>query len=121
MNEVLAIRPFVPSRDFAVSKAFYQALGFRLTLEDDTIAILKMGSFSFILQKFYAEGCADNFMLQMLMRDVDAWWAQAEPGKLVQTFGIKPPKAPAMQPWGMKVGFLIDPSGVLWHVAEVPF
>ncbi len=121
MDEVLAIRPFVPSRDFAVSKAFYQAVGFRLTLEDDSIAVLKMGSFSFILQKFYAEGCADNLMLQMLVRDVDAWWAHVDMTKLVEDFGVKPPKAPAMQRWGMKVGFLIDPTGVLWHVAEVPF
>ncbi len=27
----------------------------------------------------------------------------------------------ALQPWGLKVGFVFDPSGVLWHVAEAPF
>lgn len=36
-------------------------------------------------------------------------------------FSVNAPRAPAMQNWGMKVGFIFDPSGVLWHVAEVPF
>jgi len=26
-----------------------------------------------------------------------------------------------MQPWGMKVGFLFDPSSVMWHIAESLF
>ncbi len=26
-----------------------------------------------------------------------------------------------LQSWGLKVGFVVDPSGVLWHVAEAPF
>ena len=29
-------------------------------------------------------------------------------------------KAPAMQPWGLRVLYLSDPSGVLWHFAERP-
>ena len=39
---------------------------------------------------------------------------------LVERFGVRPPTAPAMQVWGIRVGFLVDPSGVLWHVAEPP-
>ena len=27
------------------------------------------------------------------------------------------PKAPAMQPWGLRVAYVFDPSGVLWHIA----
>jgi uncharacterized glyoxalase superfamily protein PhnB len=27
-------------------------------------------------------------------------------------------KKPALQPWGLRVGYLVDPSGVLWHLAE---
>jgi len=25
-----------------------------------------------------------------------------------------------MQPWGMRVLYLSDPTGVLWHIAERP-
>ena len=44
MDQILAIRPFVPAKDFDVSKRFYRALGFTLTHEDESIAILKLGS-----------------------------------------------------------------------------
>jgi len=122
MDQVLALRPFVPAKDFEQSKKFYQALGFVLTLEDAQIAILKQGSFSFILQKFYATEAAGNQMVQMLVRDADAWWRQhVDAAKLAASFDVKPPQAPTMQSWGLKVGFIWDPSGVLWHLAEVPF
>ena len=122
MDQVLALRPFVPAKDFEQSKKFYQALGFVLTLEDAQIAILKLGSFSFILQKFQVTEAAGNQMVQMLVRDADAWWQRHVDGaKLAAAFGVKPPSVPAMQSWGLKVGVIWDPSGVLWHVAEVPF
>jgi hypothetical protein len=121
MENELALRPFVPALDFVVSKRFYQGLGFRVTLEDAPIAILKLGSFSFILQNFYVKELAENFMLQLMVRNVETWWARIDAGKLVAEFGVKPPLAPAMQPWGMKVGFFSDPAGVLWHVAEALF
>jgi uncharacterized glyoxalase superfamily protein PhnB len=121
MQDVLAIRPFVPAKDFALSKRFYQALGFALTHEDAQVAMLKLGSFSFILQNYYVKEFAENCMIQMLVRDAAAWWERVDDAALVRDFGVKPPRAPAMQDWGMKVGFLFDPSSVLWHVAEVPF
>jgi catechol 2,3-dioxygenase-like lactoylglutathione lyase family enzyme len=121
MDDVLALRPFVPARDVAASKRFYGALGFVATHEDESVTILKLGSFSFILQSFYVKEFAENLMVQLLVRDGDAWWRRVDAEKLVAEFGVRAPKAPAMQDWGMKVGFLFDPSGVLWHVAEVPF
>ena len=72
MDQILAIRPFVPAKDFDASKRFYRALGFTLTHEDESIAILKLGSFSFILQNFYAKEFAENCMIQLLVRDVDS-------------------------------------------------
>jgi len=121
MDQVLALRPFVPARDFELSKRFYNALGFETTHEDGEIAILKIESFSFILQKYYVKEFAENCMLQLMVRDVTAWWRRVEPADLVATFAVKPPRPPAKQPWGLTVGFLFDPSGVLWHIAEVNF
>jgi catechol 2,3-dioxygenase-like lactoylglutathione lyase family enzyme len=122
MEQELALRPFVPAKDFETSKRFYQALGFAVTLEDKPIAILKLGSFSFILQDFYNKEAAENQMVQLMVRNVDEWWQRVTPADWETEFGIKwPPRAPAMQPWGMKVGFLADPSGVLWHIVESLF
>ena len=120
-DPILALRPFVPARDFDLSRRYYEALGFATTHRDDSIAMLKLGSFSFILQNYYVKEFAENCMLQILVRDVEAWWTRTDPAKLVEPFGVKPPVAPALQSWGMMVGFVFDPSGVLWHVAEVPF
>jgi hypothetical protein len=122
IDQVLALRPFVPAKDFARSRLFYERLGFVATHADRDIVMLKHGSFSFILQNFYVQELADNFMVQMLVRDGDAWWQRHVDGpQLVADFDVKAPRPPAMQSWGMKVGYIFDPSGVLWHIAEAPF
>jgi len=121
MEQELALRPFLPAKDFEVSKRFYQALGFTVTLEDKPIAILKTGSVSFILQDFYNKDAAENQMVQLLVRNVDHWWERVTAAELETNFGVWAPRPPAMQPWGLKVGFFADPSGVLWHIVESVF
>jgi uncharacterized glyoxalase superfamily protein PhnB len=121
MEQVLALRPFVPAKEYGLSRRYYQALGFTPQLENDEVTILKMESFSFILRNAYHQGLAENLMVQLLVRNADAWWQDHDPASLVESFGVREPKPPAMQPWGLKVGFVFDPSGVLWHVAEAPF
>ena len=121
MDQVLALRPFVPAEDFEKSKRFYQALGFRIALENPEIAAMKLGGFGFILQNFYVREWAGNFMMQLMVRDLDVWWRETDPDRIATEFGTKAPRAPAMQPWGLRVGYITDPSGVLWHVAESAF
>ena len=121
MDQVLSLRPFVPARDYPLSKRFYVALGFAITHEDADVTLLKTGAFSFILQNFDEPALAHNLMVQLLVRDADAWWRATDPERIAAEFDTKPPKPPEMQPWGLKVGFIHDPSGVLWHVAEAPF
>jgi catechol 2,3-dioxygenase-like lactoylglutathione lyase family enzyme len=110
-------RAFVPAKDFAVSKAFYEALGFPKLLDSD-VAIFGVGAGAFILQEFYRAEHAGNFMMQLMVDDLDAWWAHIEVLDLPAKFDVRPPSAPAMQPWGLRVVYLFDPTGVLWHIAE---
>ena len=112
-------RPFLPAKDFDLSKRFYEALGFEKEL-DGEVAIFRVGSGSFILQRYYQQQWADNFMMQLMVDDLDAWWDHIEALDLPGRFGVRPPKAPAMQPWGLRIAYVVDPSGVLWHVAERP-
>jgi uncharacterized glyoxalase superfamily protein PhnB len=55
-------------------------------------------------------------MAQLRVADLDVWWARTEgladryPGMMI--------KPPMMQPWGIRVGYLSDPAGVLWHVVQ---
>jgi hypothetical protein len=111
------IRPFVPTKDFDLSKRFYEALGFRKVL-DGEVAIFNAGSGGIILQRYYQQEWAHNSMLQLMVDDLDAWWEHITTLDLAKHFGVQPPKAPAMQPWGLRVAYVYDPCGVLWHVAQ---
>ena len=66
-----AIQPFLPARDFALSRAFYQALGFTLVRDAD-VAILGVGQSGFILQRYYQKEWAENGMMQLMVDDLDA-------------------------------------------------
>lgn len=112
------IRPFLPAQDFELSKTFYEAIGFTLQYHDDTIAIFDHEGAGFLLQNYYIKEFAENTMLQLFVRDLDSWWACTT--DLAERFGVRPPIAPEMQKWGIRVGFLFDPSSVLWHVTEPP-
>ncbi len=114
-----AARPFLPTRDFDASRAFYQALGFEMLLDGD-VAIFRAGAagHGFILQRYYQKDWAENSMLQLMVDDLDAWWAHIQTLDLPGRFGVQPPKAPALQPWGLRVAYLFDPAGVLWHVCQ---
>ena len=110
-------RPFLPSRDFEKSKGFYEALGFKKLL-DGEVAIFAAGAGAFILQRRYVKEWAENAMMQLMVDDLDAWWAHIEQLDLPKRFGTPPARPPAMQPWGLRVAYLVDPTGVLWHIAQ---
>jgi catechol 2,3-dioxygenase-like lactoylglutathione lyase family enzyme len=107
-------RPFVPATNLDASKRFYSKLGFEKIVDSD-VAIFRVGSGSFILSSFDP---AENFMMQLIVDDLDAWWEHIRTLDLQTEFGVPAPTAPAMQPWGLRVAYLVDPSGVLWHVAQ---
>jgi catechol 2,3-dioxygenase-like lactoylglutathione lyase family enzyme len=110
-------RPFMPAKDFDLSKRFYETLGFEKVL-DGEVAIFNAGSGGFILQRYYQKDWAENFMMQLMVDDLDAWWTHLSALDLNGRFGVPRPRPPAMQPWGLRVAYVVDPSGVLWHVSE---
>jgi len=110
------IRPFLPAKDFELSKAFYEAIGFEISYQDADLAILDFEGAGVLLQNLYVKGWAENLMLQLFVRNLDGWWQRT--AGLVDRFGVQPSRAPKVQPWGLRVGFLFDPAGVLWQVSE---
>jgi len=110
-------RPFLPARDFELSKRFYEALGFTKVLDVD-VAIFRTETSSFLLQNYYQKDWAENFMMQLMVDDLDTWWNRIVALDLPGKFGVPAPKPPALQPWGLRVAYVTDPSGVLWHFAE---
>jgi hypothetical protein len=110
-------RPFLPSQDFDLSKRFYEALGFEKLLDGD-VAIFEIGRSGFILQNYYKKEWAENFMMQLMVDDLDAWWSRISALDLPGKFGVAAPNPPTVQPWGLRIAYVVDPCGVLWHVAQ---
>jgi uncharacterized glyoxalase superfamily protein PhnB len=111
-------RPFLPTKDLDLSTRFYEALGFAKVLDGGDVVIFNAGSGGFILQRAYEKEWAENCMMQLMVDDLDAWWAHLVALDLKSRFGVPAPKPPAMQPWGLRIAYVIDPTGVLWHVAQ---
>lgn len=120
MVDVVALRPFVPTSDLETSLRFFADLGFTPARIDDGLAVVELGPFSFLLQKFEAKNFAANFMMQVMVDDLDAWWKRIEALDLAKRYAVKPPTAPALQPWGLTVAYVVDPAGVLWHFVQQP-
>jgi len=117
-SSVVDLKAFVPAKDFARSKQFYLDLGFTLTFGNDQIAEFQAGSFRFLLQPFFVKEHAENFMMHLMVEDADAWWRHIEGVGLKQKYPGIMAKPPVMQPWGLRVLYLSDPTGILWHIAD---
>lgn len=117
MLNVIALRPFVPAKEFESSLRFYTDLSFKVFRLGDGLASMHLGPFAFLLQTYDVEGFASNFMMHLLVDNVDAWWTHINALDLPARYGVQAPSAPKLQPWGLVVAYVFDPSGVLWHVA----
>lgn len=120
MVDVIALRPFVPTSDLETSLRFFGDLGFTTSRINDGLATVQLGPFSFLLQKFEARGFAANFMMQVMVNDLDGWWKRIAALDLGTTYAVKAPTPPALQPWGLTVAYVVDPAGVLWHFVQKP-
>ncbi len=112
------LKAFIPSTDFARAKQFYQDLGFTLASDGGGVAYFHLGDhISFLLQDFNADGLAQNFVMHLLVEDVDAWHAQLTASGIAERYGTRL-TAVTQQPWRMRDFVLLDPSGVQWRFAQ---
>jgi uncharacterized glyoxalase superfamily protein PhnB len=58
-------------------------------------------------------------VMHVLVKDVQAWWQHINSLDLADRFDVSPPAPPRAEPWGLTVVYVFDPTGVLWHFAEV--
>jgi len=111
------IKAFVPARDMAVSLQFYRDLGFETPWVSDELAYLHAGGCSFLLQKFFVAEHAGNFMMHLLVEDVDAWWSHVQAQRLTERYGVRA-QPPEDRPWRIRDFVLTDPAGVLWRIGQ---
>lgn len=115
--ETVEIKAYIPARDFALSRRFYADLGFREELLSEQLAYFSAGQCAFLLQDFYVREHAENFMMHMLVADVDAWWDRVVSQDLAGRYNVRvvPPQD---QPWGIRDFCVVDPTSVLWRIGQ---
>jgi hypothetical protein len=111
------IKAFVPARDFELSKRFYTEAGFTMAFSSEHLAYFHHGDCSFLLQNFYVKNFAENFVMHLLVENVEDWHAHITAQNLSERFGVKI-GVPEDRPWAMRDFTLLDPSGVSWRIAQ---
>ena len=115
--DTVEIKAFVPARDFELSKRFYADLGFDIAWSSEDLAYPRAGNSSFLLQRFYQKEHAENFMMHMLVQDVEAWWQHVVSQQIATRYGVRA-MPPEDRPWGIRDFVLDDPTGVLWRIGQ---
>jgi len=107
------IRVFIPSKDYEVSRLFYQALGFKMDDVSDDLTLFENGDCFFFLQRFYNKELANNLVLQLSVLDINEAYE-----KIASLKGFEFKYDPIQEErWG-KVICLWGPSGELWQITE---
>jgi uncharacterized glyoxalase superfamily protein PhnB len=68
-------------------------------------------------QDFYVKALAETLMTHLLVENVDAWWDELQARRIGERCSVRT-EPPAQRPWRMRDFVLIDPSGVLWRIAQ---
>ena len=110
-------KAFIPSKDFELSTRFYLDFGFELVWSSDGLAYFRNGASGFLLQNFYNREHAGNFMMHLLVEDVEAWWRHVQDKNLVGTYDIMA-QPPADRSDTMRDFVITDPTGVLWRIGQ---
>lgn len=111
------IKAFVPARDYELSKRFYEDMGFELAWASDDMAYFQANGSSFLLQRFYVKEHAENFMMHMLVEDVESWWRHVSSQRIGEKYGVRV-TPPDDRPWGIRDFTVDDPTGVLWRIGQ---
>ena len=114
---IVEIKAFVPATNFELSKQFCKDIGFAMASEGGGVAYFHFEHASFLLQDFCAEALAENFMMHMLVKDVDTWWTRIAESAVTTKYGVTLSDIES-QPWRMRDFCLTDPSGVLWRIGQ---
>lgn len=108
LSQLLPVRPTDQATRVAVEDWHYWVfMGYSFALVETPpprfSSDSRMVRGEFLLQRHYPKDRADSFMMQLMVDDHDAWWKHLESMDLASRFGVKPPKAPVLQPRALRV------------------
>lgn len=112
--------PNLPARDFAETSEFFARLGFAESWRDANWMILKRGT---LILEFFPHPDLDPglswFGCCLRLDDLDAFYAGClAAGILEQKSGFPRLQPPRVEPWGGRIGFLLDPNGSLFRLIQ---
>lgn len=110
--KITALKPYVPAKDFELSKRFYAALGFSMSEGCGGTVDFTLNGYAFHLQDYYVQDWANNFMFVIGVEDVHGWHKHAEALLASNDFSGMRVKAPEQVDSSL-VLHVWDPSGVL--------
>ena len=112
--------PNLPSRSFEATTAFYGGFGFETAYDDGGWLILRRGTV--VLEFFLApehDPYASWFMTSIRVADLDELFASVRASGVPEVMTGIPRLIPiALQEWGQRAGYLIDPDGTQLHLIE---
>jgi hypothetical protein len=112
-----SIRAFVGAKNYDVSRAFYRDLGFEESVISSNLSLFQTGQFALYLQDHFNKDWVENTMLFLEVKDVKKEFEEIKSLQLTSKYAdikILPIKK---ESWG-DVFYIIDPAGVLLHVAQ---
>jgi hypothetical protein len=112
------VRPFIGSKDFDTSRAFYEALGWKTDYLDDQLTLMANGDHRFYLQRYYQKDWLENTMLHLSVADAAACHARIAAVLASGVYGEARVAPPKQEDYGALVTYVWDPAGVLLHLAE---
>lgn len=121
--KTVEVKAYVPSKDFALCKQFYQDFGFDLAWSSDDLAYFRKRGLKLppaeILQQGTPRQLHDAFAGRGRRRLVAP---RSGPGSFpdIQDRFQNDVRAepPAGRPWGIRDFVVIDPTGVLWRIGQ---
>jgi hypothetical protein len=114
VTRVLKRRPFIPSKDCSMGRAFCKSLGFNVKGIGQDVAEDRFGACEVLAQDYFAEGWAATVMIEAEVDDLDASGSRTRgPSHAVSCAAAGEPHA--MRPWGLRVACPVDPADAFWR------
>lgn len=112
-----SIRAFIGAKDYVTSRSFYRDLGFEELVISEKMSLFTIDGLSFYLQDYYVKDWIDNSMILLEVSDVEEYYSFLQKLELDKKYADTKLIPLQQHEWG-KECLLIDPSGVLWHIAD---
>jgi catechol 2,3-dioxygenase-like lactoylglutathione lyase family enzyme len=118
VNQALSIRPFIGSKNYEESRAFYNDLGFKeVVIEPKMSLIIVKENLAFYLQNAFVKDWIENTMIFLEIENVETFYEELKNKKLSEKYKDVKLSNIKIREWGKEI-HLLDPAGILWHFGK---